>query len=403
LRPWNLRNSPPLEAGELQRIVASALVNGTARTEKVVSANGNGLSSLIISKKATQQPGEPDPWEVDVLHMDQVEPLDPRWFWEGYFPAGALSILDGDPGVGKSQLSIDLAARYTRGDSMPPLRMKSNQNEPGTVIMLSAEDDPAFTIRPRLDAAGADPSRVKVIRTLHYSEGDAEREIEFPLDVDRLHRAIVKYGAGLLIIDPISAHFGEAVNTNSDASVRSALRPLARMAEDTGCAVLLVRHLNKKSGQSALHRGGGSIGIIGACRAGFVVAHDPGQKGQIVLAATKMNLAVLPKSLVYTIEPSGTTSRVKWGGHSDCTADDLLASPVSKNSPKLERAKEIIQDILSVGTRGENEVRQACFEEKISQRTYKRARTELGVTSEKSAFDGQWILQLPTEEEGDQE
>lgn len=330
----------------------------------------------------------------DVVCMGDIEAMETKWFWPGYIPAGCMTMVDGIPGVGKSQYLTDLAARYSRGDCMPPHHAPDGTFTPRGVLMLSAEDDPAYTIKPRLDAAGADSSKVFLLRTMNYVDGDDEREIELPLDIDSIADVVKSHDIGLLTIDPITAHFGEKTNTNVDASVRRALRPLARMAEQTGLAVAMVRHLNKKEGQSAMNRGGGSIGIIAACRAAYIIGPDPADSGQVVVACSKMNLAKHPPSLAYTIVESGATSRVQWSGEVDISADELVSKPDGQAAKKIDQAKEIIAGILSAGTRGENEVQMACTEAGISKRTYWRARGELGVMSEKSDFDGQWMLTL---------
>ena len=143
-----------------------------------------------------------------------------------------------------------------------------------------------------------------------------------------------------------------------------------------------------------MHRGGGSIGIIGAARAGFMVGRDPENDEEMIFACIKMNLAREPTSLAYTTVTSGDTSRIEWSGESDVSASDLVAKPGGKSAPKLQQAKEIISDILADGPRGENEVKTACTKEDVSYRTYHRERKELNVQSEKTSFRGEWLLSM---------
>jgi len=335
-------------------------------------------------------------WQPAIIVMRDVTPLETDWLWPNYMPAGAITVLDGDPGLGKSQLTVDLAARLSRGDCMPPQSGPDGTFEPRSTLILNAEDDPARTLRPRLDAAGADPARVYFMRGMQTTvEGEDERAVVLPLDVQTIGTEVERYGVGLVIIDPFVAHLDGELNTNSDADVRRALAPVARMAEETGAAVVLVRHLNKKSGTSPKYRGGGSIGILGAARAAFVLGCDPQDADRRVLAPLKCNLAPEPPALTFTIEAVANTSRVCWGESTGLTAAELLDPPKSRGDSKLELAKGIISDILKEGQRGSNEVETACTEAGVSVATYRRAKRELGVISEKSAFDGQWILTLP--------
>lgn len=146
-----------------------------------------------------------------------------------------------------------------------------------------------------------------------------------------------------------------------------------------------------------MYRGGGSIAIVGAARAAFAVAPDPGDATRKVFVAVKHNLGPRPASLTYTIEPFGETSRIAWGGQTDLTAADVLKSNQrgGSNAGKVERAKEIIGECLGGGPRGENEVKSACADAGLSERTYWRARKELGIVSEKTEFQGQWLLSMP--------
>jgi hypothetical protein len=332
-----------------------------------------------------------------VICMDDLPPLNTEWLWEGRIPIGALTIWDGPPGDGKSTASIDLAARISRGDSMPPASAPDGTYKPANVLIMSPEDDPQRTIRPRLDAAGADVRRIHLLRAMNYVDGEGERGIQLPLDVDAIGAAVNRLKARLVIIDPLTCHLDEKTNTNSDASMRQALTPLARMAEVEQCAVQIVRHTNKKEGQSALNRGGGSVGIIGACRAGFAVARDPNNPDQVIMACTKMNLARKPPSLAFEVVDCGDTSRIQWSGAVEITADELLGKPQqTRGASKVDQARDIISEILSEGSRGSNEVEQAINDAGISRTTYWAARKSLNVQAEKSGFnDGQWLLSLP--------
>ncbi len=169
------------------------------------------------------------------------------------------------------------------------------------------------------------------------------------------------------------------------------------MAQKTNTAVLLVRHLSKKEGQAAQYRGVGSTAPLNASRAAFVVAPNPEDASRRVWACTKFNIGIKPPSLAFRIETHQDAARVVWESETELTAGDLMKSTNSGDGSKLGRAKAILEEILSDGPRGSNEVLEALEEEGISKRTYHTARKELGIKSEKTGFnDGQWLLTLPS-------
>lgn len=206
--------------------------------------------------------------------MATVAPERIAWLWPGYLAAGKLHVIDGDPGLGKSSMTLDWAARVSTGARWPD---QQDGCPPAGVLLLSAEDGLADTIRPRLDAAHADVSRVFAFSAFDIDgEGERiERPATLPGDVARMARAIETNGIGLVIVDPLMAFLAGSIDTHRDQDVRRALTALARVAEHTGAAVVLVRHLNKATGGEAIYRGGGSIGIIGAARLAFTVGKDP--------------------------------------------------------------------------------------------------------------------------------
>ncbi len=224
-------------------------------------------------------------------------------------------------------------------------------------------------------------------------EGEETRPLSIPGDIPAIEEKIVALEAAFVVLDPFVAFLDGKLSANSDAEVRKCLSVVSAVAERTGATFLLVRHLNKKAGLSAMYRGGGSIGITGAARAVFVVGADPEDPDRRVLAPVKCNLGPEPPSLAFRIESVGVTSRVVWGEACGLTAGELLAGP-PKATGQQERAEEIIAQELAKGPRGSNEVLGACTAEGISQRTYDRARKALGVRSEKTDFDGQWMLSL---------
>ena len=327
------------------------------------------------------------------------------WLWQGRIPLGTIAILDGDPGLGKSLLTIDLAARVTTGQEMPD----GTRGVDGGVVLISAEDDPGATIAPRLLAAGADMARVEDVRGA--DEWDAVTGQQFtsdfliPRDIPLLEDVIQRKAVRLVVIDPLMAYLDMKLNSWRDQDVRSALAPLTALAERTGAAVLILRHLNKASGMSAIQRGGGSIGIIAAARSGLLVAKHPDNPDhERVLAALKSNLGPPMPSLRYRLTPSSINLAVpvvEWTGACEWSAAQLVAvRPEGKEdmSPtKVEEAAAWLMEALAEGPRPVNDVEQAARDAGFSQGTLQRGRERLKVVSEHvgQREGAHWQLRLP--------
>jgi putative DNA primase/helicase len=333
---------------------------------------------------------------VTVVTLADVEPERVTWLWDGHLPAGKLVVLDGDPSVGKSTLAIDWAARLSVGAPWPdgtgcPL---------GDVLVLSAEDGLADTIRPRLDAAGGDPARVHALTdvTFRDDEGNLRQRSVTLADVEQINFAIAKYGARLVIIDVLMAYLPGKVDSHKDQDIRTVLARLADLGEKTGCCLLLLRHLNKSGAGNPLYRGGGSIGIVGAARAGFVAATDPDDETRRVLASTKQNLAPEPESLAYRLVGADNgVAKVEWLGSSEATAATLLASH-ERDDERTERdeAAEWLIDYLEAndGTAIAGAVIKAAAAVGIAKTTLTRARQRAGVTSVKAGMKDGWSWNL---------
>lgn len=277
------------------------------------------------------QGGAVDP--VKMTRLADVIPERTEWLWPGYLPLGKLVTLDGDPGLGKSTLALQFGATITTGGTWPDGTVCEH---PGAVVILSAEDGLADTIRPRLDAAGADVSRV------HSVDGvpiDRDGTLRAPTlaDIAALEHAIATTGARLVVIDVVMAYLPTGTDAHKDQDIRRTLSALAKLADRTRCTVLLLRHLNRSSGRDPLYRGGGSIGIVGAARAGLLVASDPDDAERRVLASIKSNLAPAPHSLSYRLlraVGNPAVARVSWEGVTELTAATLLAcGPTCSRSP----------------------------------------------------------------------
>lgn len=339
---------------------------------------------------------EPEPPALGIL-LSTVQPERVSWLWPARIPLGKLTILDGDPGLGKSVLTMDLAARLSAGLGMPD----GTPREPGGVVVLNAEDGLADTVLPRLVAAGGDPARVLALRGI--PEGAGERLPTLPFDLPYLLAAVRRMAALLVVVDPIMAFLGGEVNAHRDQDCRRALHPLAAMAEETGAAVLVVRHLNKMAGGNPLYRGGGSIGIIGAARSGLLVAKDPDNPDRRILASTKCNLARLPASLVYDLTPDANGAlRVGWIGESTHTAESLLAAPRDdEDRDAVQEAADVLKTILCNGDLPAADVKREARKAGVSERTLARAKVLLGIRARLVGFgpDGKWYWSRPSPED----
>ena len=305
--------------------------------------------------------------------LSDIQPREVEWLWQDHIPLGAITLLDGDPGLGKSLITLDLAARVTTGRGMPDepdALLRELRGEPYGVVLLSAEDDLARTILPRLRAAGGEDERVYAITDVHETGADGSehtRPFVLPRDIPILAEGIALVRARLVVIDPLTAYLDLRVNSWNDQHVRAALAPLARLAEETGVAILILRHLNKSAGGSALYRGGGFIGISGAARSGLLAAKDPDDpEHQRVLASSKSNLGPPPPSLRYRLLPvgDGAYARVEWLEESHRTAQELLRAQMDEEGDggqsALEEARDFLRTFLAEGPRRATEGRGGC-------------------------------------------
>jgi putative DNA primase/helicase len=325
-----------------------------------------------------------------LIRISSVEAESVEWLWWRRLPLGKVVVLDGDPGLGKSTLTLDVAARVSAGREMP-------DGHPGVaggagVVVLSAEDGLADTIRPRLEAAGADLERVATFKL--HDENGSERLAELPADIPAIGKIVRELGARLLIVDPLMAYLAGEVNSHRDQDVRRALAPLAELAERERVTVIVVRHLNKTGSGSPIYRGGGSIGIIGAARVGLLVAEYPNDKERRVLAPVKTNLSAPPPSLAYRlVEARKDVARVEWEGVAEVTAAQLLVLSRTEESAErgaLGEAEDFLSVILANGPLASKQIMAEARGAGISERTLHRAKRELGIRAIKTEVQGGW-------------
>jgi RecA-family ATPase len=227
-----------------------------------------------------------------LINMEDVVAEEVEWLWEGYIPIGKLTILQGDPGKGKTMAMLNLIAAFTTGRGMLEPPGSSMIREPINVIYQTAEDGLADTVKPRLEAAGADCSRVSVID---------DRDKMLSMTDERLVWAIRETKAGLVVLDPLQAYLGEKVDMNRANEVRPVMRYLAMLADHFGCAIVLIGHMNKAQGLKASYRGLGSIDFRAAARSVLLVGRTKDDPTIRVMAQDKNSLAPEGRSMSFSL------------------------------------------------------------------------------------------------------
>jgi hypothetical protein len=326
-----------------------------------------------------------------------------QWLWRGRIPLGALALTEGDPGVGKSSLTADLAARTTQGWEMPD-GTPGLAEGPAGVLVLSGEDAVAATIIPRLQAAGADLARIYILE--HASLTDAEtgavlgqRRITLPGDVDLLEEQMDLVSARLVLIDPIMLYLDPRLNSWRDQDMRAALEPLAKLAERRMAAIILVRHLTKGGGTNPLYRGGGSIGIAGAARSVLLVGKP--SEDEHILAHSKTNLGRIMPSLRFRLRADAEEqpAHVEWLGTSPYSARALLNQNPVDETTELGRAMGFLHEALADGERAAREVEAEANEAGIATWPLREAARRLHVVRNRTGFGSggfvSWRLPSP--------
>jgi hypothetical protein len=317
-----------------------------------------------------------------ITSSDQVVAQLVSWLWLYRLPLGKPVIMDGDPDLGKSLIALDFCARLSTGRPFPD---GCPSPGPANALVLSAEDNPADTITPRLDRLGADRKRVFIWQR---ERDDEDWPWRFPAQLDRLDDALRRSDARLAVIDPIMAFLDESVSSANEQSVRGALAPLVYLAEKHNCALLMHRHLNKQGGTRAVYRGLGSVAFMAMCRFAMLVAPDPLGPGRCVLAQVRSSLAIRQPSLVYQINAvDGSLPTVEWLGTSPYSADELLSEGRRSQRPR-DRAVVFLEQFLAAGPRTSREVWEAAQKAGLSARTLNRAKPLAKVHSTWVRVDG---------------
>ena len=345
----------------------------------------------------------PNKTRLTVRKASSVQPVALEWLWPARIPKGKVTVLAGNPGVGKGLITCDLAAALTTGRKFPDCE---NKNAPMDVAMLACEDGEADTIRPRLEAAGADLDRVHFIDSkVKLNDKAPGRWLALDHDITPLRDLLTENPSiKLVIIDPISSYLGN-VKMEKEQEVRRVLGSLAQLAEETGVTFLLVMHFNKRWDVSALHRVTGAVAMTGVARATWVCAPDPeSNTDECLLMPTKMNVGKRVCGLRYGIEEKqlsyGPAPVIVWRGTTNITADQALSA--KPETGRLTKAKEWLAEYLVSDTPA-TQVYAAAKTAGISERTLKRAKNDLAIESERCSDglsqDPQWLWIAPARPE----
>ena len=301
------------------------------------------------------------------------------WLWHPFIPYGKVTIIQGDPGDGKTTLILNIAALLSNGLPMPDA--DDDNTDSIKTIYQSAEDGIADTIKPRLMSAGADCSKIAFI-----DEGEETLTLNDP----RIESAINKMGARLLVLDPLQAYLGENAEMNRADGIRPIMKHLAAVAERTGCAIIIIGHMNKAGGSKGIYRGLGSIDITAVARSVLLVGRVKSNPSIRVMAQLKNNLAPEGTSFAFEINDN---SSVRWIGEYDITAEELLlGDDIAEDGGKLTETMEALNVTLQSGEIACTNIYEQLRKAGVSKRTIDSAKKNLGIKSVKRADGWYWSL-----------
>jgi len=402
---FNPRCEPPWEGDELVRDFARKLRE--ARTKPFDKPDGWLLDPEARGEAPIFAGGAPEarPGAV-LLRMADVQPREVEWLWPGRVPLGKLSLIVGDGGCGKSTLTTDIAARVSSGAPWPD---GGARRAPAGVVLLSAEDDPADTIRPRLDAHGADCARITLLQGVRDADG-SERCVSLS-DLPALEAAIDETpDCALVVVDPVSAFVVKGADSHNNSDVRTMLAPLSEMAARRRVALVVVSHLNKAGpgNLKALYRIMGSAAWGAAVRAAWGVTIDPDDPAALeadkrrLVVPLKMNCGKPAEPWAYAIVEGNGVGAVEWVGRaSGVDVDRAMGGEkvAQRDAPARAEAEALLLDLLTAAPEGvpRNEIKDAAQGHGIAWRSVERAKGALRVDSRKIGFDGQtcWVWSLP--------
>ena len=321
---------------------------------------------------------------LEIVKASDIEPKEVKWLWYPYIPFGKVTLLQGDPGDGKSKFMLSLAALLSKGEHLP--FADEEEREPITIIYQTTEDDADDTVVPRFNSAGGNGDNLIFIKEdmKSLSFGD-----------NRIREAIEKYNAKLLILDPMSSYIGESCSMNNANETRAEFNHLIAVAKETGCAIVIIAHMNKMKDSNPLYRTNGSIDIAGAARSILAIIRTANKEApaERYLVQVKSNLAPTGSAILFEVAESG----VNFVSEMEMTAEEAFSSLAPKmgrpNETEL-RAKDFILEMLQDGEMLANDCEAKLEEAGFKKSTIKKAKKKAGVVSHKKGFLWYWSLQM---------
>lgn len=318
---------------------------------------------------------------LGLVDMSTVKSEKVEWMWDRRIPIGKVTLIEGDPGVGKSHVTLALATGVVNGYGLPG----EQPRPPKRVLLLSAEDGLGDTVRPRLDAMGADAGMIMAVSKPITLDEKGCTEIAVILE---------KMEPRLVIVDPLFAYTGSKVDIHRANETREIMSRLTRLAAGHACAIVCVRHLTKGSHDKSIYRGIGSIDVTAAARSVLLVGADAKDRNRRAVVQIKNNLAPVADSIGYSM----TDGQFAWTGISDLTAADILAPDGAKRiAHSVEEAMVFLEDTLATGPMNSTDIKEEAKRNGIAERTLYRAKKELGVNARKENWNGGWRWSLPAE------
>ena len=336
----------------------------------------------------------PQDIELEIVKASEITPKEVKWLWYPYIPFGKVTLLQGDPGDGKSKLMLTLSALLSQGKPLP-FTDESEAHEPMNVIYQTTEDDADDTVVPRFIASDGDRERLIFI---------SENKKNLTFGDNRIRAAVEKFGAGLLILDPLSSYIGDGCSLNAANETRAEFNHLISVARDTGCAIVIIAHMNKMKETSPLYRTSGSIDIAGAARSILAIARtsNDDKPDERVMVQVKSNLAPTGSAILFEVNENG----IDFIDEIELTAEQALSALIPKQgrpSERMDAAVTLIKELLKDGKQSATECEAKLEAAGFKKSTIKKAKKNAGVSSEKVGFVWYWSLPMVDENGGVQQ
>jgi len=388
-------NFPEDFEGESYSEPASTIVEEIKSVPEVSVPNGKSEANLR-NKKNNRKGGSFPVYRK----MSEIEPQPINWLWEDYIAKGTFTLITGEPDLGKSQITLSMTAIVTTGGNWPA---SSEKCEEGNVIILSDEDNLEKTIRPRLEANGANLEKIHYLDGIGKGDSNSDCELfNLKSNLTQLETMINEIkGISMIVIDPLSAYLA-GVDTYNNKDVRSMLAPLSNLAGRYDIAIVCVEHPPKSSNGRAMNQVGGSIAFVAASRSAYLVSKDPEDEERRLFLKIKNNLSNYSGGISFTVEshklPNGIEiSKVVWGDEPvKITADEVLAYyNQTEFQHKKESRKKWLQEELAEGPKNVAEVEKKALTQGITKKQFRNLREKMCIESNKTSFKGGFEMSLP--------